>query len=152
MDAAPLTTLNLRLADAYRVEQHGLAVLERIAGNDELPDEVRTRAALHQVETRAQRAVIFRALSSLSPMLLERLEQAETDVTPSSPGIGQWIQLEKREIGAFGDLLPYARLVELDGLDKACAAALDLQRSVLHWLHSLHDTESCFPAGLLPAT
>ena len=76
MDAAPLVTLNIRLADAYRVEDHGLRVLESISDNRALPERVRSRADLHGVETSAQRASILHALQMTSPTLAQRLTGA----------------------------------------------------------------------------
>ena len=50
MDSAALAELNLRLADACRVEHHGKMLLEAIASDRSLPRAVRERAELHWIE------------------------------------------------------------------------------------------------------
>ncbi|GAB3505278.1 hypothetical protein [Pseudoxanthomonas daejeonensis] len=136
MDAAPRTTLDLRLADACRGEHYGLSVLQAIANNAALPWDVRERADLHHVETEAQLGRLARALETLDPALRARLAGS---IEPSARlmAIPDWIRLERREIAAYMDLMPYARHAHLEGLARDCASALDLQRSVLHWLESL---------------
>ena len=105
MDAAPRTTLNLRLADACRVEQHGLLVLEAITANRKLPRALRDRAELHHVETQAQLGQTLAALVHLAPSLARRLQAPVGDAVDGQPGIEQWIALERREISAYQGVL-----------------------------------------------
>ena len=151
MDAAPLVTLNIRLADAYRVEDHGLRVLESISDNRALPERVRSRADLHGVETSAQRACILHALQMTSPTLAQRLTASSAEPLPRTAILADWSRLERREIAAYADLLPYLRFAGIEGLASECAAALDLQRSVLHWLESLDAAEAPALAAPMPA-
>ena len=44
------------------------------------------------------------------------------------------MDLERREISAYQGVLAYTGHAGVDGLPHACAAAIDLQRSVLQWL------------------
>ena len=136
MDAAPRTTLNLRLADACRVEQHGLLVLEAITANRKLPRALRDRAELHHVETQAQLGQTLAALVHLAPSLARRLQAPVGDAVDGQPGIEQWIALERREISAYQGVLAYCRHAPLDGLDAMCGSVIDLQRSVLLWLEA----------------
>lgn len=136
MDAAARTTLTLRLTDACRVAQHGLHVLEQVAGNRTLPWHIRDRADLHHMETEGQLRRSARALQLLDPALATRLASAIETPAPRAMAVPEWIRLERREIAAYVDLMPYVRLASIDGLARDCAAALDLQRSVLHWLEA----------------
>jgi hypothetical protein len=141
MDAAPLATLNIRLADAYRIEHHGLHLLEAVSANPALPAHVRDRADIHRVETGAQLAAVDKALQQLGPSLSERLRHLAVELPTRKPGVSDWMRLEQREIAAYSDLLPYVRYAAIDGFPRDCACALDLQRSVLHWLQSLESPE-----------
>lgn len=139
MGTAPRTILTLRLADAHRVERHGLLVLQGISANRALPFHVRDRSELHHVETEAQLKRIDEALELLSPTLAARLATAAWDAPVRTPGLADWTRLEAREIDAYAALMPYVRHADVPALATDCAAALDLQRSVLHWLESLAD-------------
>ena len=70
---------------------------------------------------------------------------------PRTATLADWSRLERREIAAYADLLPYLRFAGIEGLASECAAALDLQRSVLHWLESLDAAEAPALAAPMPA-
>ncbi|WP_372018117.1 hypothetical protein [Pseudoxanthomonas sp. 10H] len=138
MDAAPRTTLNLRLADACRVEQHGLIVLDAIAANRKLARVLRDRAELHLVETQAQLNQTRAALATLAPSLARRLAEPAGHGVDGQPGAEQWMALERREISAYQGVLAYCHHGAVEGLAEMCAAAIDLQRGVLMWLEAGH--------------
>ena len=138
MDAGPRAILGIRLADAYRLEQHGLRVLESLVDNPQLPPDVRDRADMHRVETAVQLAWIGRALEALRPGWSERYATQSGEAVRLQL-LQDWVQLERREIHAYLALMPYVRFAGMDGLGADCGAALDLQRSVLHWLEALQD-------------
>ena len=136
MDAAPRTTLNLRLADACRIEQHALLVLDAIAANRNLPRALRDRAELHHVETQAQLNQTFAALAGLAPSLAERLRATPHAMADGHPGVVQWMALERREINAYQGVLAYCTRGPAGNLAHICASAIDLQRAVLLWLEA----------------
>jgi hypothetical protein len=137
MDAAPRTTLNLRLADACRIEQHALPVLDAIATNRKLPRALRDRAELHHVETQAQLNQTFSALAGLAPSLAERLRAPSHAIPDGHPGVVQWMALERREINAYQAVLAYCKHGPSGNLAHTCASAIDLQRAVLLWLEEV---------------
>lgn len=134
MDAAPRTTLNLRLADACRVEHHGLTLLDAIAANRKLPRAIRDRAEMHLVETQAQLNQTLAALEFLAPSLARRLVAQDGEPMDGRAGPDQWMALERREISAYQGILAYCQHSPIENLSGTCAAAIDLQRAVLLWL------------------
>ena len=136
MDAAPRTTLNLRLADACRMEQHALPILAAIAGNRTLARALRDRAELHHVETQAQLSQTLAVLDVLAPSLAQRLRVPTGAVAGGDPGVVQWMALERREIEAYQAVLAYCTHGPALDLARICASAIDLQRAVLLWLEA----------------
>ncbi|GEM_PF-1934402 len=144
MSITTRTTLARKLDAMCRIEADIIALLAVIGDCPLLVADIRDRAELHAMETRAQRALLERHRLDL------QLPAAAVAATPSPATrceplyarsgewlLARWDQLERLEIEGYQGLIACVAHTDLPELLSGCASALDLQRSLVQWLSPL---------------